>query len=87
MIIQDKYIDKFGRKLHEIAIDGFADDTYGSVTEDEIWIGLILEHKAIIQEDSQGFFDYATYDTEEKARKEFDKMSEKINSFKKQEFI
>ena len=74
----NKYIDKFGEKLDGIAKDGFTDDTYGSVDEDGIWTGLILEHKAIIQQDEQGFFNYATYDTEEQAQKEFDRIREEL---------
>ena len=78
----NKYIDKFGEKLNEIAMHGFTDDTYGSVDEDGIWTGLILEHKAIIQQDEQGFFNYATYDTEEQAQKEFDRIREELINVK-----
>jgi len=68
-------IDKEAEQLNDIAMDGFTDDTCGSVDEgDGIWTGLILEHKAVIQQDEQGFFDYVTYDTEEEAQKEFDRI-------------
>ena len=61
-----------GEMLNEIAMDGMLDDQCGSVTEDGMWFGLILEHKAIIQEDEQGFFDYEIYETEQLARDQFD---------------
>ena len=40
----NKFVDATGEMLNEIAMDGFLDDQAGSVTENGIWIGLILEH-------------------------------------------
>lgn len=51
----NKYIDETGEMLNDIAMNGFLDDQCGSVIDDGIWFGLIVEHKAIISEDSQGF--------------------------------
>jgi len=67
----NKYIDETGEMLNDIAMDGFLDDQCGSVTEDGIWFGLILEHKAIISEDSQGFFSYEMFETEQETRDRF----------------
>ena len=67
----NKFVDETGEMLNEIAMNGFLDDQCGSVTEDGIWLGLILEHKAIIQEDGQGFFDYEIFKTEEDAQKAY----------------
>ena len=72
----NKFIDATGEMLNEIAMDGFLDDQFGSVTEDGIWLGLILEHKAIIQEDSQGFFTYEIFENEEETQKAFDYMTQ-----------
>ena len=68
--------DEIGAMLNDIALNGFLDDQFGSVTEEGIWIGLILEHKAIIQEDDQGFFDYKIFESEDDAQKEFTELVE-----------
>ena len=77
----NKFIDTTGEMLNEIAMNGFADDECGSVTENGIWLGLILEHKAIIQEDSQGFFDYEIFETEEETQQVFDNLAQNIWEF------
>ena len=74
----NKFLDATGEMLNEIAMDGFLDDQAGSVTENGIWIGLILEHNAIIQEDDQGFFDYEIFETEEQTQKTFDNLAQYI---------
>ena len=68
-----KFLDKTAELLNDIALNGFTDDQYGSVDEHG-WFGLILEHKAIITEDSQGFFDYDICDTEQDARDKFNQI-------------
>ena len=68
--------DETGAMLNDIALNGFLDDQYGSVQEEGIWIGLILEHKAIIQEDDQGFFDYKIFESEDEAQKKFTEIVE-----------
>tara|TARA_Y100000310_G_C20302537_1_gene632492 strand:+ start:309 stop:545 length:237 start_codon:yes stop_codon:yes gene_type:complete len=77
----NKFVDATGEMLNEIAMDGFLDDQAGSVTENGIWIGLILEHNAIIQEDDQGFFDYEIFETEEQTQKTFDNLAQQIGEF------
>ena len=62
--------------LNDIAMNGFLDDQFGSVTEDGIWLGLILEHKAIIQENSQGFFTYEIFDSKDDAQKAYTYMTQ-----------
>lgn len=74
----NKFGDAMGEMLNEIAMDGFADDECGSVTENGIWLALILEHRAIIQEDSQGFFSYEIFETEEEAQKTFDFLAQHV---------
>ena len=72
----NKYIDETGEMLNDIALNGFLDDQYGSVQEEGIWVGLILEHKAIIQEDDQGFFDYKIFESVDDAQKKFTEIVE-----------
>ena len=72
----NKYIDETGEMLIDIALNGFLDDQYGSVQEEGIWVGLILEHKAIIQEDDQGFFDYKIFESVDEAQKKFTELVE-----------
>jgi len=74
----NKFVDATGEMLNEIAMDGFLDDQAGSVTENGMWIGLILKHNAIIQEDDQGFFDYEIFETEEQTQKTFDNLAQYI---------
>ena len=77
----NKFIDTTGEMLNEIAMNGFADDECGSVTENGICLGLILEHKAIIEENEQGFFDYEIFETEEQTQKTFDNLAQQIGEF------
>ena len=72
----NKFVDETGEMLNDIAMNGFLDDQFGSVTEDGIWLGLILEHKAIIQENSQGFFTYEIFDSEDDAQKAYTYMTQ-----------
>jgi hypothetical protein len=62
--MENKYIDELGEELHGISMDGFHDDEWGDMDEYGVWQALILSHKAIIQYDEQGFFDYVTYESE-----------------------
>ena len=61
----NKYIDATGEKLNDISMNGFCDDTSGSV-EYGLWSGKVNVDGmlAIIQEDDQGFFNYTLYDSE-----------------------
>ena len=68
-----------GEKLYELSLDG-CDDEYGDVDEDG-WYGLLLNTGipeapfAIISEDSQGFVNYGAYDTEKKARADWERVT------------
>jgi len=68
-----------GEQLHDLSLDG-CDDEF--LAEDEQkWYGLLLNTGipealcAIISEDSQGFVDYGTYDTEKKARADWERLA------------
>ena len=74
----NKYIDETGEMLNDIALNGFLDDQYGSVQEEGIWVGLILEHNAIIQENDQGFFDYEIFESVDEAQKKFTELVESM---------
>ena len=74
----NKYIDETGEMLNRIAMEGFADEECGSVSEDGIWSALILDYKAIIQEDEQGFFDYKIFNTEQESQEEFNKIESSL---------
>ena len=74
-----KFADDTAEMLNEIALTGFTDDQYGSVDEHG-WFGLILEHNAIITEDSQGFVDYGIFDTAQIARDQFNQIVSSLES-------
>ena len=69
-----KFPDETAEKLNAIALDGMMEDQRGSVTEDGLWQALLIDTdisgapNAILQEDSQGFVDYVTYESKEEAR-------------------
>ena len=73
----NKYIDATGEKLNDISMNGFCDDTSGSV-EYGLWSGKINAEGmlAIIQEDDQGFFDYTLYASESELNQEWDRITE-----------
>jgi len=73
----NKYIDDNGEKLNDISMNGFCDDTSGSV-EYGLWSGKINAEGmlAIIQEDDQGFFDYTLYASESELNQEWDRITE-----------
>jgi len=74
----NKYIDATGEKLNDISMNGFCDDTSGSVTETGMWYGKVNVDGmlAIIQEDDQGFFDYTLYASESELNQEWDRITE-----------
>ena len=81
----NKYIDGIGERLNEIAMNGFCDDTSGSV-EYGLWSGKMIVDEgdrflpfgmlAIIQEDDQGFFDYKLFDSEAELNQAWDRITE-----------
>jgi len=78
-----KFQDETCEKLWDLSLDGCLNDECGNVADGE-WYGLLIntgidgaEH-AIITQDGQGFVEYAAYDTEEQARKEYDRIEREI---------
>jgi len=73
----NKYIDDIGEKLNDISMNGFCDDTSGSV-EYGLWSGKVNAEGmlAIIQEDDQGFFDYKLFDSEAELNQAWDRITE-----------
>ena len=68
-----------GEQLHDLSLDG-CDDEFLSEDEQK-WFGLLLNtgiygaNHAILSEDSQGFVEYGTYDTEKKARADWERLA------------
>jgi len=74
-----------GEVLHGMTMDGSADEEAGDVQYAYGWNGLMVntgvkgaEH-VIVNEDSNGFFDYTAYDTEAKARAAWKALTKEIN--------
>ena len=68
--------DAVSEKLNDVAMNGFAEDEYGSCDEDGFWVALIITDNlyGIIQEDDQGFVDYEVHKTEKEARDRWESM-------------
>ena len=75
--------DAISEKLNDVAMNGFATEEYGSCQEEGFWSALIITENlfGIIQEDDQGFVDYVTYDTERKARDQWDQYVKDWESY------
>lgn len=75
-----------GKKLYEMVGEGGQDDELGDV-QDFGWYGLITDtgikdaSHVIVHEDSQGFFDYTSYDTEREARADWAKLESEYGDF------
>jgi len=71
--------DRLAEVLYSISMSGGCDADCGDA-ENFGWFGLIIhrKHAYIVSEDSQGFFDYAYYETKEEAQKEYDKIESAI---------
>jgi len=65
----NKY-DAISEQLNDVAMNGFAEEEYGSCSEEGFWAALIITENmfGIIEEDSQGFVDYELHSTEKAAR-------------------
>ena len=65
--------DEVSEKLNDVAMNGFAEEEYGSCQEEGFWAALIISCDlfGIIIEDDQGFVVSETFDTEQKARDEW----------------
>ena len=68
--------DAVSEKLNDVAMNGFAEEEYGSCQEEGFWSALIITDDlyGIIQEDDQGFVDYEIHDSEKDARKRWEDM-------------
>jgi len=68
--------DAVSEKLNDVAMNGFAEEEYGSCQEEGFWSALIITDNlyGILIEDSQGFVDYWTYDTEQETRNRWDEL-------------
>ena len=80
-----KFSDETAAKLYEMSLDGGPDEETGSVQE-QGWFGLMVstglagaEH-AILEEDSQGFVSYSTFDSEEAARAKFAELEAELET-------
>jgi len=73
--------DEVSEKLNDVAMNGFAEEEYGSCQEEGFWSALIITDGlyGIIQEDDQGFIDYEIHDSENEARGRWKDM---INNWK-----
>jgi hypothetical protein len=62
--------DAVSEKLNDVAMDGFAEEEYGSCQEEGFWSALIITDDllGIIIEDDRGFIVYETFKTEQDAR-------------------
>jgi len=62
--------DAISEKLNDVAMNGFAEEEYGSCQEEGFWAALIITDNlyGIILEDDQGFVDYEVNDTESEIR-------------------
>ena len=74
--------DAVSEKLNDVAMNGFAEDEYGSCQEEGFWSALIITDDlyGIIQEDDQGFVDYEVHDSEKDARGRWEDMVNKWES-------
>jgi hypothetical protein len=70
--------ERLAEVLYDITMDGCTADC-GDV-ETTGWFGLIVhrDHGYIVSEDSQGFFDYAYYETKEETQKAYDRIESDI---------
>ena len=68
--------DAVSEKLNDVAMNGFAEEEYGSCQEEEFWSALIITDDlyGIIEEDSQGFITYEVHTNENDARNRWEDM-------------
>ena len=68
--------DAVSEKLNDVAMNGFAEEEYGSCQEEGFWSALIITDDlfGIIEEDDQGFVEYEVHKTEKDARGRWEDM-------------
>jgi hypothetical protein len=75
--------ESLAERLHQMTLDGGPDEETGDVQESG-WYGLLIDTgeddapHAIVEEDSQGFFSYESYENEAEAREAWKKLVEKM---------
>jgi hypothetical protein len=73
----NKFENEVTEQLNEITLNGFANEEFGSVTENGLWTGLLVDTEidnaphAVLFEDEQGFVWSHIYKTEHEARSDF----------------
>ena len=74
--------DAVSEKLNDVAMNGFAEEEYGSCQVEGFWSALIITDGlyGIIIEDDQGFVDYEVHDTEKEVRERWSDMMGKWES-------
>lgn len=74
--------DAVSEKLNDVAMNGFAEEEYGSCQEEGFWSALIIKDDlyGIIEEDAQGFVVYDTYETEKEAIEQWEHLVDKWES-------
>ena len=74
--------DAVSTKLNDVAMNGFAEEEYGSCQEEGFWAALIVADSlyGIILGDDQGFIDYEVHDTEDAVRGRWNDMMDKWES-------
>ena len=62
--------DAISEKLNDVAMNGFAEEEYGSCQVEGVWAALIITDSlyGIIKEDDYGFIEYWTYETAKETR-------------------
>ena len=62
--------DAISEKLNDVAMNGFAEEEYGSCQVEGFWAALIITDNlyGIIKEDDYGFIEYWTYETAKETR-------------------
>ena len=68
--------DAVSEKLNDVAMNGFAEEEYGSCQEEGFWSALIITDDlcGIIEEDAHGFVEYEVHNTEKDARERWKDM-------------
>ena len=62
--------DAISEKLNDVAMNGFAEEEYGSCQVEGFWAALIITDSlyGIIKQDDYGFIEYWTYETAKETR-------------------
>lgn len=74
------YSQWLGEVLYNATLEGWQSDETGDVQETGLWVGLVKGKRKtyLVSEDSQGFVDYAIFDTLVEAEVEFNRLAEEM---------